>query len=153
VSSPETNTTSLVASLAPDKRSAAQVALRDLLEWTAVRSDLLRFHDGARDRPQVRFDTADGYVFWLARPTTDGDAKIELLTRTARDLPDAVMRQLRAQLQDLIESPSHTNGVLQVPIARVGDPAALKVFQGALDFALGAVTALRASRTSGDVAR
>lgn len=153
MTTPETQTAALVASLASSKQSTARAALDDLLAWSSERATLLAFDTEPREQPHVRYNTADGNVFWLARGTSDGDAKIEIMTRTAVALPAAVLVQLHLFLDGILPAAgSGARRVLQVPMQLLAPASARARLESALDLALGAASA-RAAGDGADAAQ
>lgn len=136
------NAAALVASLAVGKRASARLLLERLLIWSERHAALLSFDSEERDQERVRFNTADGHAFWLACGTTDGDAKVELLTRTTSDLPATVHQHLNRLLSPLLSHQPKPGQVLQIPMSTVRSSTDVSDLVTAMDFALGATTAL-----------
>jgi len=84
----------------------------------------------------------DGRAFWIARGTTNNDAKIEILTRTLSDLPASVLDQLYDVLGPILPREHKRGNVLQIPTAALRSSASLDVLEAAMDFALGAAATL-----------
>jgi hypothetical protein len=109
------------------------------MKWSERYSMLLSFDNAVLDYPSIRFNTSDGNAFWIGRGTVGGDAKIELLTRTAGNLPRGLLDQLRLLLAGVIRSENLSDSkVIQVPTRDLSE-ASLSRLEAAMDFALGAV--------------
>jgi hypothetical protein len=81
-------------------------------------------------------------VFWLARSTSNGDAKLELLTRTASRLPPLARACVRARFAALAPGGRLEGAVLQLPFEVLAPRDVHPRLISALDFSLGTVAAL-----------
>jgi hypothetical protein len=137
----------LIATLEDRFKANAEVVIERMLSWTESYESLLTFDETTLDFPAVRYNLHGGYAFWIARRTVRGDAKIEILTRTAKHLPELVARQLRDLLNGLVSATAPEDGtVLLFAISELNANRQGQL-ERALDFAIGASTALVISAT------
>ena len=139
---PTDRANALVSSLASENRPNAEAVLTRLIAWSNQRLLLLQFDQSILEYPHVRFSMRDGRAFWIARGTTNNDAKIEILTRTLSDLPASVLDQLYDVLGPILPREHKRGNVLQIPTAVLRSSASLDVLEAAMDFALGAAATL-----------
>src|SRR5689334_14197937 len=93
----------LLATLEPRHRRAADEVIQALARWSQVLHPLVRFDPTELDFPAVRYVCGvESNVLWRARHTTAGDAKIEILTRTAKSLPVDLGTGLRSLLRGVL---------------------------------------------------
>lgn len=144
-SNPSSAAKELISSLRHEHQERAETVISALLEWSVGHQSILVFDDTALQYPHVGFKTLDGNVMWLARSTTGGDAKVEVLTRTANGLPTVVLNHLLEMLEGVVpEETVEGSRVIQTPIAGIGSESLARL-KSALDFAMGAITALAIS--------
>ena len=135
--------TELAKSLDPQCRADALHVLRALVEWSDRLAPLVRLDPGSVEHPAVRYVSGSGgNILWLARHTVGGDAKVELLTRTAKGLPKDLGDGLRRLLVGVLPPESLESGrVLQAPTSYLAEGARLNGLLIAIAYATGAVLA------------